>query len=143
MLRLWPPLRIWKFWFRSDALYSALTSCTVMIGRIALLWKNKSPPEYNSRWQSSNFGQKCGYHEASFASSWNVSPNHYQFSSVSSVAQLWLTLCDPMNHSTPGLPVHHQLPECKLMSNHYNPRMLSWAVTLFLITANSVCCVKA
>ena len=21
------------------------------------------------------------------------------------------TLCDPMNHSMPGLPVHHQLPE--------------------------------
>ena len=29
----------------------------------------------------------------------------------SSVAQLCLTLCDPMNHSTPGLPVHNQLPE--------------------------------
>ena len=29
----------------------------------------------------------------------------------SSVAQLCLTLCNPMNHSTPGLPVHHQLPE--------------------------------
>ena len=29
----------------------------------------------------------------------------------SSVAQLCLTLCDPMNGSTPGLPVHHQLPE--------------------------------
>ena len=29
----------------------------------------------------------------------------------SSVAQLCLTLCDPMNHSTPGLPVHHQLVE--------------------------------
>ena len=29
----------------------------------------------------------------------------------SSVAQLCLTLCDPMNHSMPGLPVHHQLPE--------------------------------
>ena len=29
----------------------------------------------------------------------------------SSVAQLWPTLCDPMNCSTPGLPVHHQLPE--------------------------------
>ena len=27
------------------------------------------------------------------------------------VAQLCLTLCDPMNHSTPGLSVHHQLPE--------------------------------
>ena len=28
----------------------------------------------------------------------------------SSVAQLCLTLCDPMDSSTPGLPVHHQLP---------------------------------
>ena len=36
-----------------------------------------------------------------------------QFSSVqfSSVAQLCPALCDPMNRSTPGLPVHHQLPE--------------------------------
>ena len=30
---------------------------------------------------------------------------------IRSVTQLCLTLCDPMNHSTPGLPVHHQLPE--------------------------------
>ena len=29
----------------------------------------------------------------------------------SSVAQLCLTLCDPMNHSTPGLLVHQHLPE--------------------------------
>ena len=29
----------------------------------------------------------------------------------SSVAQLYSTLCNPMNHSTPSLPVHHQLPE--------------------------------
>ena len=28
-----------------------------------------------------------------------------------SVTQSCPTLCDPMNHSTPGLPVHHQLPE--------------------------------
>ena len=27
------------------------------------------------------------------------------------VAQLCPTLCNPMNRSTPGLPVHHQLPE--------------------------------
>ena len=39
---------------------------------------------------------------------WNI-----QFSSVQfiSVAQLCPTLCHPMNRSTPGLPVHHQLPE--------------------------------
>ena len=36
---------------------------------------------------------------------WNGS---VQFSSV---AQLCPTLCDPMNRSMPGLPVHHQLPE--------------------------------
>ena len=29
----------------------------------------------------------------------------------SSVTQLCLTLCDPMDDITPGLPVHHQLPE--------------------------------
>ena len=29
----------------------------------------------------------------------------------SSVAQSCPTLCDPMNHSMPGLPVHHPLPE--------------------------------
>ena len=38
----------------------------------------------------------------------------------SSVAHSCPTLCDPVNHSMPGLPVHHQLPEFtqthKLMS---------------------------
>ena len=38
---------------------------------------------------------------------WDLS-SPVQFSSV---AQSCLTLCDPMNHSTSGLPVHHQLPE--------------------------------
>ena len=33
---------------------------------------------------------------------------HFQFSSF---AQSCLTLCDPMNCSMPGLPLHHQLPE--------------------------------
>ena len=33
------------------------------------------------------------------------------FSQFSLVAQLCPTLCDPMNHSMPALPVHHQLPE--------------------------------
>ena len=37
---------------------------------------------------------------------WNQLPNQF-----SSVAQSCPTLCNPMNRSTPGLPVHHQLPE--------------------------------
>ena len=36
---------------------------------------------------------------------------HYSSVEFSSVPQSCLTLCNPMNHSTPGLPVHHQLPE--------------------------------
>ena len=34
-----------------------------------------------------------------------------KWSQFSSVAHSCLTPCGPMNHSTPGLPVHHQLPE--------------------------------
>ena len=34
--------------------------------------------------------------------------NGLQFSSVAHSVQ---TLCDPMNHSTPGPPVHHKFPE--------------------------------
>ena len=42
--------------------------------------------------------------------------NHFlihsvQFSPISSVAQSCPTLCDPIDNSTPSLPVHHQLPE--------------------------------
>ena len=42
-----------------------------------------------------------------------MSPEKGRLSSVqfSSVIQSCPTLCDPMNCSTPGLPVHHQLPE--------------------------------
>ena len=37
----------------------------------------------------------------------------------SSVAQSCLTLCDPMNRSTPGPPVHHQLPEFTQTQVHW------------------------
>ena len=38
---------------------------------------------------------------------------------IRSVAQSCLTLCDPMNRSMPGLPVHHQLPE--FTETHVHP----------------------
>ena len=38
---------------------------------------------------------------------------------IRSVTQSCLTLCDPMNRSTPGLPVHHQLPECTQTHVHW------------------------
>ena len=44
---------------------------------------------------------------------WGDTSLKLQFSSVqfSSLVQSCPTLCDPMNRSMPGLPVHHQLPE--------------------------------
>ena len=49
-------------------------------------------------------------------SNYSPSTNHFLFClkyefTFSSAAQLCPTLCDPMNRSTPGLPVHHQLPQ--------------------------------
>ena len=36
---------------------------------------------------------------------------HLSFQRFSSVTQLCLTLCNPMDCSMPGFPVHHQLPD--------------------------------
>ena len=41
------------------------------------------------------------------------------FGQFSSVAQSCSTLCNPMNHSMPGFPVHHQLPE--FTQTHVHP----------------------
>ena len=53
----------------------------------------------------------------------------------SSVTQSCLTLCNPMNHSTPGFPVHHQLQSPpKLMSIKsvmpFNHLILCWPLLL-------------
>ena len=40
-------------------------------------------------------------------------------SSVQFICSSCLTLCDPMNHSTPGLPVHHQLLESTQTHVHW------------------------
>ena len=45
---------------------------------------------------------------------------HHIFSvQFSTVAQSCPTLCDPMNRSMPGLPVHHQLPESTQTHVHF------------------------
>ena len=46
----------------------------------------------------------------------NYDKDSVQFSSVT---QSCPTLCDPMNHSMPGLPVHHQLPESTQTHVHW------------------------
>ena len=77
-----------------------------------------------SRWEHGLSAQSCplwvskvrrGY--PAFTSSviyFPTTPVGAQFMSssvqLSSVAKSCPSLCDPMNHSTPGLPVHHHLP---------------------------------
>ena len=49
----------------------------------------------------------------------------YHLVQFSSVTQSCLTLWDPMNRSTPGLPVHHQLPEFTQTHVHRHPAISS------------------
>ena len=62
--------------------------------------KRRSRKEY---WRQQHF-----YLSSAICKLKEVKSLNLQFSSV---AQSCLTLCDPMNRSTPGLPAHHQLPE--------------------------------
>ena len=43
----------------------------------------------------------------------------FPLSSVQSHSGVWQILCDPMNSSTPGLPIHHQLPEISQIPVHW------------------------
>ena len=67
----------------------------------------------------SSENEKQNYHTIQQSHSWYIPRQNYNLKrymhpyvhQVSSLAQLCPTVCKPMNHSTPGLPVHHQLPE--------------------------------
>ena len=52
-------------------------------------------------------------------SSWSYTQYALHSVQFSSVAQSCLTLCNPINCSTPGLPVHHQLPELTQTQVHW------------------------
>ena len=56
--------------------------------------------------ESEKVGLKLNIQKTKIMASGTISSAQF-----SSVAQSCPTLCNPMNRSTPGLPVHHQLPE--------------------------------
>ena len=63
------------------------------------------------------------FHPRSLFTSLSLHPSHSQsrasrIHQFSSVTQLCLTLCSPMDCSTPGFPVHHQLPELAQTHGH-------------------------
>ena len=102
-----------------------------------LLWGPGFPPVLEAKWPFEKEGRhvflssthKKGWpsgHWAlhSFTPSFIHSSVHshiqkYCLVPFSSVAQLCSTLCDPMNHSMPGLAVHHQLPESTQTHVHW------------------------
>ena len=77
---------------------------------------------------ASNYGTEC--HELH---PWHFLNSFLQWS-VSSVAQSCPTLCNPMDCSTQGLPIHHQLPELAQTHVHrvgdsIQPSGLEWKLT--------------
>ena len=66
-----------------------------------------------SKGLSRDFSNTIVQKHQSFGARFSLSSNSHIHTSVqfSSVAQSCLTLCNPMNCSTPGLPVHHHLRE--------------------------------
>ena len=67
----------------------------------------KIGPTLRSQFQALNYPQIL-LKENSHENTLSIPNDSVQFSSVT---QSCPALCDPMNRSTPGLPVHHQLPE--------------------------------
>ena len=66
-----------------------------------------------------------GWHQLVFTWAWmplhlNSAITFYHSVQFSPIAQSCLTVCDPVNRSTPGLPVHHQLPESTQTHVHRN-----------------------
>ena len=72
------------------------------------IWPVRYKPELplGKHWPMEDSGSR---HIKSLSISSSLSIWGHQFSSVQSLSRV--RLCDPMNCSTPGLPVHHQLPE--------------------------------
>ena len=83
---------------------------------MALVWHLRSPPSFLWRawiWTHSRAAPLGAAPPGSgpLWSFWKTKTRYESSVQFSSVAQSCPTLCNPMNHSTPGLPVYHQLPE--------------------------------
>ena len=71
-------------------------------------WRCRQRRDLSTQWGKERVGQIE-----------RVALKHMHSVQFSSVAQSCPTLCDPMNRSTPGLPVHHQLPEFTQTHAHW------------------------
>ena len=72
--------------------------------------KSREVGEMGRYWSNGTNSQLCGVNKSKVLiySMMTIDNNIYQ---IRSIAQSCPTLRDPMNRSTPGLPIHHQLLE--------------------------------
>jgi len=103
----WP--KYWSFSINPSKEYSRLISFrTEWFDLLAVQGTLKSLLQHHNFFKFIFLLKDNCFTEFCFLSNLNMNQPSVQFSSV---AQSCLTLCDSMNHSTPGLPVHHQLLE--------------------------------
>ena len=70
-------------------------------------------------WLPFSLGKEWAWHEGNQAFEKNASLHVVPSVQFSSVAQSCLTFCNPLDCSTPGLPVHHQLLESTQTHVHW------------------------
>ena len=99
-----PPLDLWE-----------LASCFFSLF-LPLHTANPLPKMSLAQFGKQKYKLKC-INADTFGLSNSTATDSVQFQ-FSSVTQSCLTLCDPTNCSTPGLPVHHQLPESTQIHVH-------------------------
>ena len=114
-LRLWAVIRITIHWAailkaemgNSSGILESWSWDCKSISNTTLMAENEEELKsllMKEKEESEKVGLKFSLRELKL---WHLVPS-VQFSSVT---QSCLTLCNPMNCNTPGLPVHHQLPE--------------------------------
>ena len=86
-----------------------------------ILWPSDSNWNYTSAFHNQLADSRLWKFSASIIK-WHSSSESLSLgieTSVSSITQSCLTLCEPMDCSTPGFPVHHQLPELTQTHVHH------------------------
>ena len=100
----------WFFFFSSE---KKLSSCLRQPCELMDIWNRERRGKKQNAKQSVISWQLLAGLATNSQDNFTEYQQHQIFCSLqfSSVAQLCPTLCDPMDCSTPGFPVHHQLPE--------------------------------
>ena len=96
-----------------------LSSVTFSSCPQSFLWGKTPSGSFSMSWLFTSDGQRIEASASASVLPMNIQRSLFFFFSLifqlsaqlSSVAQSCPTVCNPMNHSRPGLPVHHQLPE--------------------------------